>query len=184
MSSSPSASSLGPTLETPRLILRVPVREDFEGFVQLMSEERSARFIGGVQPRSLVWRGFTSLVGSWAVLGFGMFSVFEKESGRWVGRIGAHCPEGWPGTEVGYSLLPEFWGKGYAVEAATRCIDWAFSELGWTDVIHSIHPENVASQAVARRLGATNRGPGHLPAPYADVPIDIWGYTRAQWEGR
>ncbi|AGC48066.1 acetyltransferase [Myxococcus stipitatus DSM 14675] len=174
----------GPTLHTARLTLRPMALEDFEGFVSLMSDEESARFIGGVQPRSVVWRGFTGMAGAWAVQGFSMFSVLERSTGRWVGRVGPWRPEGWPGPEVGWSLLRETWGRGYAVEAATAAIDWAFDHLGWTEVIHSITPANVASQQVARRLGSTLRGPGALPAPFEATPIELWGQTREAWRAR
>ena len=46
----------GPTLETARLILRPTALEDLEGFVTLAGDPESARFIGGVQPRAMVWR--------------------------------------------------------------------------------------------------------------------------------
>lgn len=113
-----------------------------------------------------------------------MFSVIEKASGRWVGRVGPWRPEGWPGTEVGWGLLRSAWGQGYATEAAAVGIDWAFERLGWTEVIHCIAPENLSSAAVARRLGSINRGPGRLPAPFDTAEIDLWGQTRAQWRGR
>jgi RimJ/RimL family protein N-acetyltransferase len=71
--------------------------------------------------------------------------------------------------------------RGYATEAATAAIDWAFAELGWVDVIHAIDPENKASAAVARKLGSRNRGRGRLPAPYDGVVIDVWGQTRDEW---
>ena len=52
-------------------------------------------------------------------------------------------------------------------------MDFAFDRLGWTDVIHSIAPENRASQQVARNLGSRNRGPGRLPPPFSDGAVDI-----------
>jgi RimJ/RimL family protein N-acetyltransferase len=73
---------------------------------------------------------------------------------------------------------------GYATEAATAAIDWAFSELGWTEVIHVIDVDNVPSQGVARKLGARNRGRGQLPAPFTDNVIDIWGQTKEEWRSR
>jgi RimJ/RimL family protein N-acetyltransferase len=51
-------------------------------------------------------------------------------------------------------------------------------------VIHSIHPDNAASQQVARRLGSLNRGPGKLPAPNENSPVDLWGQTREEWVAR
>jgi RimJ/RimL family protein N-acetyltransferase len=176
--------TLGPTLETPRLILRPPVLADFDPWAEMMADEENSGFIGGPQPRFGSWRGFTSVVGAWTIQGFSMFSVIEKSSGDWVGRIGPHQPEGWPGTEVGWGLAKAAWGKGYAVEAATVAMDWVFDELGWTDVIHCIDPANTPSQQVAARLGSINRGPGKLPAPLEDAPVDLWGQAREEWRAR
>ena len=89
-----------------------------------------------------------------AALDIGMvLRLVDKASGRWLGRAGPWQPEGWPGTEVGWSFLRSAWGKGYAREAAIAAIDWSFDHLGWTEVIHSIAPANTASQALAARLG-------------------------------
>jgi RimJ/RimL family protein N-acetyltransferase len=118
------------------------------------------------------------MAGSWALNGFAMFSMIEKESGRWVGRTGPWQPEGWPGTEVGWGLLRSAWGHGYAMEAAVASIDWAFEELGWTDVIHCIDPANTPSQKLAERLGSRNRGPGKLPAPFDSFPVEVWGQSK------
>jgi len=110
-----------------------------------------------------------------------MFSILEKSSGRWIGRIGPLHPYGWPGREVGWSLHPDAMGKGYAVEAAAASLDYAFDVLGWDDVIHCIAPDNTASAAVATRLGSRNRGPGLLPEPLQDEVVNLWGQTRAEW---
>jgi RimJ/RimL family protein N-acetyltransferase len=174
---------LGPTLETERLILRPPVAEDFEPYAHLMADEATARFIGGVQPRAVAWRGFLSVAGAWSMQGFSFFTVVEKATGQWVGRVGPWHPEGWPGTEVGWSLGAGFQGKGYATEAATAAIDWAFDHLGWSEVIHCIDPGNLASQAVAARLGSVNLRRAQMPPPI-EIAIDVWGQTKDQWRAR
>lgn len=171
-------------IETPRLILRVPRLEDLDPWAEMMADEPTARFIGGVAPRSVTWRGLMTMIGAWHVCGFAMFSVIEKSSGRWVGRLGPWMPEGWPGPEVGWAIIRECWGKGYAPEGAAAATDWAFERLNWDKVIHSIAPDNVASQAVARKLGSRNLGPGQLPPPFQDAPIDIWGQSRDEWLAR
>ncbi|MCX8499365.1 MAG: GNAT family N-acetyltransferase [Caulobacteraceae bacterium] len=173
------SSDLGPTLVTERLILRPPVAEDFDPYAQLMAEEATARFIGGVQSRADAWRGFLTMAGAWVMQGFSFFTVVDRATGQWVGRVGPMKPEGWPGTEVAWSLGAAFHGKGYATEAATAAIDWAFDYLGWTEVIHTIHPDNVPSQAVATRLGSVNLRQAQMPSP-----IDIWGQSREQWRAR
>lgn len=170
-----------PRIETPRLILRPTVAEDLDGFAAFSADPEAMRFLGGPVSRPMAWRGMATLAGCWQLNGYSMFSVIEKASGEWIGRIGPWRPEAWPGTEVGWGLLSRFWGKGYATEAAAACMDYAVETLGWTDIIHTIDPDNLPSAAVARRLGSRNRGPGRLPPPYEAVPIDIWGQTAAEW---
>lgn len=174
----------GPTLETDRLLLRPTKAEDLDGWAELMADPDTARFIGGVQPRAACWRGMMTMAGSWACHGFAMFSVIEKDSGRWIGRIGPWQPEGWPGTEVGWGLVKSASGKGYAFEAATAAIDWAFDHLGWSEVIHCIDLDNKPSIRLAERLGSVHRGPGKLPAPFEHYPIEIWAQTKEDWRAR
>ncbi len=100
------------------------------------------------------------------------------------GRLGPWQPEGWPGHEIGWGLLRETWGKGYATEGAAASMDWAFANLGWSQVIHSINPQNLASIGVAKKLGSTWQGPGALPPPFEDDIVDLWGQTREQWIAR
>lgn len=171
----------GPLIETPRLILRMQQAADFERFAEVLADENAAKHIGGVLVRAAAWRRFLQMPGAWVLQGFAMFSVVEKASGRWLGMTGPWFPDGWPGTEVGWTFHPDAWGKGYATEAAAAAIDWAFAHLGWDDVIHCIDPANVASQALAQRLGSRNLGPVKLPAPYEDAPSDAWGQSRAEW---
>ena len=149
-----------------------------------MADAEASHFIGGPQPRSVAWRGLLQVAGAWAIQGFSMFSVIEQASSRWIGRLGPWFPEGWPGPEVGWAIIPEAQGRGYATEGAAAAMDWAFDQLGWDRVIHTIEPANTASQAVARRLGSRNLGPGQLPAPYAATPIDVWGQSRGDWRAR
>lgn len=107
-----------------------------------------------------------------------MFSVIDKATGRWIGRVGPWRPEGWPGPEIGWAIVRDCWGHGYATEAAAATIDWAFATLEWTEIIHTISPDNIISQRVARKLGSCNRGPGRLPPPYESQAVDIWGQSR------
>ncbi len=170
-------------LETERLILRLPRIEDFDRFAEMFADV-SSRHIGGPLQRHESWRRFLQMPGAWMLQGYAMFAVVEKSTGLWVGQAGPWQPDGWPGTEVGYSFHPDARGKGYATEACAAAMDWAFDVLGWTEVIHSIDPGNTASQAVAQRLGSRNRGRGRLPPPLDAHPIDIWGQTREEWRAR
>jgi RimJ/RimL family protein N-acetyltransferase len=171
-------------LETPRLLLRPPRAEDLDALAEMMQDAEAARYIGGTMPRALSWRAVMTMIGAWHAQGFAMFSVFEKSTGRWVGRLGPWQPEGWPGSEIGWAIVRDCWGRGYATEGAIATTNWAFDTLGWTEIIHSISPENVASQRVAQRLGSRNLGRGRLPAPFQDDVVDIWGQSRDEWRAR
>ena len=168
-------------LRTARLILRPPSLADLDPWITMMADEEVARYIGGVQPPSMVWRALMCMAGAWHLAGYAMFSVIERSSGRWVGRLGPWQPYGWPGTEIGWTIVRDCWGRGYATEGAIAAADWAFDRLGWKEMIHCIAPDNTASQAVARKLGSLNRGPGKLTPPLENLAIDIWGQTREQW---
>ena len=171
-------------IDTPRLLLRPPRLEDLDAWSEMMLDEPAARFIGGVMPRSVCWRQLMTLIGAWHAHGFAMFSVIEKTSNRWIGRVGPWQPEGWPGTEIGWAISRDCWGRGYAGESAAAAADWAFETLGWSRMIHSIAPANVASQRVAQKLGSTHLGAGKLPAPYEGDAVEIWGQTREEWLNR
>ena len=173
---------LGPTLITERLILRPPVQADLDGWAAALADEEAQRYLGGAQPREVAWRKMAEMTGSWALMGYGMFSVILKDTGGWIGRIGPWRPEGWPGSEVGWGLARQAWGRGYALEAATASMDWAFDHLGWSDVIHTIDPQNATSIVLAHRLGSTRLRETALPPPFAGRMIDVYGQTAEQWK--
>ncbi len=173
-----------PRLETPRLILRPPRMEDFDAWATFLADEVATKYIGGLQPRATAWRTFMCMCGAWSMTGVGMFSVIEKASGQWVGRLGPWYPEGWPDQEVGWGIAREHWGKGYASEGAAAAMDYAFDVLGWSEVIHCIDEQNLASQGVAKRLGSTYLRAVRMPPPYDQMPIEAWGQTREQWKAR
>lgn len=176
--------SSGPYLLTERLILRPPSAEDFEGWAKFSADPDTNRFLGGARKRAESWRMLCTMVGAWTVRGYAMFSMIRRDTGEWIGRTGPWQPEGWPGTEVGWGVIREHEGKGFAREAAIASIDYAFDVLGWDEVIHTIDPENTASIALAERLGSTNRGPVKMPAPFEEFRVDAYGQSKAEWAAR
>lgn len=174
----------GPVLHTERLILRPIALEDFPRWAEMMADPEAARFLGGAQPAANAWRGFMTMAGAWSLTGISMFSLEDRETGLWLGRIGPWRPHGWPGNEVGWGLHPEAQGKGYGVEAATAALDYAFDVLDWPDVIHCIDPDNTPSQRLAERVGSRNLGPTRMPPPFDHLAVDAWGQTREEWRAR
>jgi RimJ/RimL family protein N-acetyltransferase len=174
--------SNGPFLITERLILRPTSAEDFEGWAAFHADPEAMRFLGGTQVRAEAWRSLCTMAGAWTVRGFAMFSLIRRDTGAWIGRVGPWYPEGWPEKEVGWGVMPEHTGQGYALEAAKASMDYAFDVLGWDKVVHIIDPENTNSIALAKRLGSVNQGPTHMPAPFDTVRVDAYGQSKAEWK--
>jgi RimJ/RimL family protein N-acetyltransferase len=174
----------GPILVTENLILRPPAPEDFESFADMCSEADTMAHIGGTTPRAAAWRLWCTLAGAWHIRGYAMFSVIERSSGAWVGRLGPWYPDSWPAPEVGWGVRRAFAGKSYAYEGSVAAIDWVFDFLKWDQVTHCIAPDNIRSQRLAARLGSTNSGPTRLPEPFQDAPVDLWVQSAAEWKAR
>jgi len=173
-----------PVLLTERLLLRPLGPEDAEAWYAFHADLVTMRHLGGVQSRSVAWRGLCAMAGAWSIRGFSMLAVTLRDTGEWIGRVGPWQPEDWPGTEIGWGLASQFAGRGFAREAATAAIDYAVDVLGWTDIIHTIAPDNAESIALAQRLGSTNRGRTTLPPPLESLPVDDWGQSAADWRAR
>ncbi len=141
-------------VETERLRFRQWRADDFEDYAKYYADENLARFVGGQMDRNKAWRYLASVVGHWSLRGYGIWAVEEKETGAFVGGIGLWNPEGWPEPEVGYWLMPEMMGKGYATEAVVRSREYAYDVLGMETLVSYIHPDNEPSKRVAERAGA------------------------------
>lgn len=167
-------------LETERLILRMLSLDDAEDYARICADPEVMRYLGEGKPLSKLeaWRSMAFMVGHWQLLGYGIFAVEEKASGKLVGRIGFLNPAGWPGFELGWTLARESWGKGYASEGARRALRYAFEELNRDHVISLIIPDNTPSIKVAERLGEKLEGKTELMGH----EVLIYGIDRADWQ--
>jgi RimJ/RimL family protein N-acetyltransferase len=173
------------TLETERLTLRTWTLEDFDDFAAMSADPMVMQFLS-VDGKPLspfaAWQGLSSIIGHWALRGFGMFSVVERSTGTFIGRVGPWQPEGWPDFEIGWTLRSEYWGRGYATEAASRCITYAFTELQRSHLVSLILPDNLRSIRVAERLGEQLEGTVTLPHLAPGTPVLQYGLFRDAWE--
>ena len=141
---------------------------DVDALASALADPDVMRYIGDGRTRSAeqALRWVENDRRSWELDGFGKFVVVRRDDDHVIGRVGlsAWHPVTWVhGTradlgreseiEVGWTLLRDAWGSGYATEAATAARDWALRDLGIPSLISLIHPDNARSQAVARRLG-------------------------------
>ena len=161
-------------LETERLVLLRPTHEHTEPLIDLATDDRVARTLGGAQSRDMAWRNAASVMGHWVIRGYGLYSVLNRSSGQFIGRIGYLQPEGWPGLEVGWTLAADHWGQGYATEAAKMLVGFGLSVLNQPRLISLIEPSNLRSVAVAKRLGMT---PGESFRVLDRFDVTIWEIT-------
>ena len=167
------------TLETTHLTLRMLRESDIEAYAEMVADPEVMRFIGDGKPlsRPFAWRNLAMMIGHWHLRGYGLWAAEERGSGQLVGRIGFWNPEGWPGFEIAWMLGRQFWGRGYATEAAGAALTFAFTQLAQPEAISLIRPENAASIRVAQRLG--ERLEGHVDV--MGQPALLYRVTRAQW---
>src|SRR5207244_4108117 len=117
-------------LETERLRFRMLRESDFAIYEKWCANIDVMRYIGGqtLEP-VLAWRRMAKRLGHWALRGDGYYAVEEKATGLLVGRVGYTNQPGWPGFEVGWTIAPEYQGRGYATEAGRMLLRYAFDEL-------------------------------------------------------
>jgi [ribosomal protein S5]-alanine N-acetyltransferase len=176
-----------PILVTERLIMRPFRAEDLDPLFAIMSTEevRASLHLPDDLTRAAAWGALTSFAGLWELRGVGQWALEERSSGRFVGRAGLYWRTEleWPGVEVGWMLDPSTWGQGYATEAGDRSVRYGFEEVGEDTLFSVILPENVRSEAVARRLGFApweERVLSHFPS----AAHMVWRLGRSTWEAR
>jgi RimJ/RimL family protein N-acetyltransferase len=149
-----------PVIETSRLILRAHHKNDFSAMLSMWSNDQVVRFIGGKpSTRQQTWARLLGYAGHWKLMGFGFWAVEEKSSGNFIGELGfadfkrdlTPSIEGIP--ELGWALIPEVHGRGYATEALSAALDWGKASLSSPTSVCIISPENTPSLRVAEKIG-------------------------------
>ena len=144
-------------LETKRLIIKIPTSEDLEDQHVLQSDPDVMRYIAkGVRDREEVKASLARMISHQQKHGFSLGSVFEKETGKFVGRAGLvylALDDTQPDIEIGYALLKEYWEKGYATELTHALIQWGFSHLSVNKLVAVTRPENEKSKRVLEKAG-------------------------------
>ena len=143
-------------LQTERLVLRRSRPEDHETISAYRSDPDVSRYQGweridpeGIRAQIEEMAGRApGQPGGWVQL-----SVEERESGRLVGDVGL-SPADEPGViEVGYTIAPEFQGRGYGTEAVAALIAYAFNTLDADLVRAYASAENLPSIRLAEKVG-------------------------------
>jgi RimJ/RimL family protein N-acetyltransferase len=166
-------------LQTERLTLRRFIMADIPAYFEMMNQPAVERtLVPGPASPEQAGREIAMIEGHWPLVGFSFMAVTERSTGLLVGRVGPWQPAGWPALEIGWTIHPRRWRRGYAVEAAKAAGAWILKRKPDLDqLIHVIAPNNVGSQAVARKLGGQNTG-AVFRHPIAGA-LDIWTTPRS-----
>ncbi|WP_341666788.1 GNAT family N-acetyltransferase [Alcaligenes sp. SDU_A2] len=177
------------SLNTARLLLRPWQTSDLPAFARLNADPQALQYypatLDRAQSDALAQRSQHLIEQQ----GWGQWAVQEQASGQFVGMVGLNIPVAklhfQPCVEVVWRLLPEFWGKGYATEAARASVDFGFHTLKLAQIVAYTTELNLPSQAVMERLGM-QRQPGTfdhpaLPAGHPLAPHVLYTQNRSAW---
>jgi len=166
-----------PVIETDRLILREFRREDFDSFAAMLGNGAVTEYLGGtIEDRAQSWEKFLRGPGFWALLGYGLWTVEEKETGRIAGNVGfgaferAIDPPLPDVPEAAWVLDAWAHGKGYGGEAVGAALDWADDQLDFDSQVCIISPGNAPSIGLAQKFGFQQV----REAPFKGDPILIF----------
>ena len=184
-------------METARLRLRPWRIDDVTAYAALLGDDEVMRYLGsGLRYRAKraasaavatvsdleARRAVRKLIAHWERLGFGEWAVEEKGSGRLIGQVGLHLQKDWTAepvkVEVGWLLLRDAWGKGYATEAGTASLRDGFERVRLERIISIALVENRRSVRVMERIGLSLAG----RTRWRRNDVVWYGIDRADWE--
>ncbi len=152
-----------PWLQTPRLDLREFVAADFDDLYRLDRDPRVMKYIGDgrLSTRRQVAAAIPRVRSVYALYpGFGTWRASRRDSGAYIGWFTLKYIPNTVDVEVGYRLLHEAWGQGFATEGARELVRYGFGDLGLYRIIGLTHRDNAASQRVLMKSGLKSAGWG------------------------
>ena len=144
------------SFETERLTLRQFRDDDWRDLHAYYSDPLASKYtVGRAFTEGETWRAMCSMIGHWQLRGYGPYAVEEKASSKVLGPVGLWYPNDWPEPEIKWALAPQYWGKGFASEAARAVQKIAHAHMPDTPLISFINALNKPSIQLALAIGAT-----------------------------
>ncbi|QFT57866.1 Acetyltransferase (GNAT) family protein [Sulfitobacter sp. THAF37] len=150
-----------PMIETERLRLRAPKLDDLPALTAFFASARS-HFVGGPREAYDARRGMMAVFGNWALCGFGMWYIADRDSDAFLGATGILNGPDWDEPELAWYVTEAAEGHGIAFEATQAARAHAAQHLGLDRIVSYPAPENTRSIALATRLGAVFEREGML----------------------
>ncbi len=168
--------------ETDRLIFRKILESDYNQWLEFFKDPRTSEHWTEEKesPEKECTKWYEKQFGCYKNGKGGMNALIEKKNGKLVGHCGLliQTVDGNQELEIGYSLLPEFWSKGYAAEAVLLCRDFAFQNEFADSLISIISVTNTPSENVARKNGMIIE----KSTTYNGNRVNIFRITKKEWD--
>ena len=170
--------------ETERLKFRLLKLEDFNDWINLFKGKNVAKFLGmdtNLSEKEMceIWfkKTFNRYENDLGV----MNALIDKKTNLLVGKCGLliQSIQNIERLEIGYSILPEYWGKGYASESAVKCKNYAFENNLSDSLISMVHVENIGSEKVALKNGMILE---QTIDSYKGSPMNIFRIDKNNWK--
>ncbi len=150
-------------IKTERLILRELRMSDLEGMFELDSNPLVHKYLGNkpIKTREESEKMIDSVINQYKERGIGRWAAIEKSSGDFIGWSGLRLNTEFNMNgftkyyDVGYRLIPKYWGKGYATESGKVAINYAFNDLKLPELYGTTEMGNQASHNALLKIGLT-----------------------------
>lgn len=150
-------------IETERLILRELKEIDLDGMFELDSNVDVHKYLGNnpIKTKEQAKENIAFIRKQYLERGIGRFAIIEKSSSEFIGWSGLKLNQGKKEElngfsnfiDIGYRLIPKFWGKGYALETAIACLDFGFKQKKYNCIYGAAEIENIGSNKILQRIG-------------------------------
>lgn len=171
--------------ETERLIFRKLENSDFDHWLNLFEDEHTAKMLGMETfktPKERCEKWFEATFHRYENNLGGQNVLLSKENNQLIGQSGLLVREVENSfeLEIAYSILPQFRGKGFAIEASKKCRDFAFENNFHDRLVSIIIPENESSKKVALKNGMVFK----KQISYSGNNMDLFQINKQEWETR
>lgn len=141
-------------LLTERLLLRAFKQEDAPGFYAMNNDPQVLQYTGDVPFASETdAETFLRNYRHYEKYGYGRWTIIHQSTGKYLGFCGLKYHVNTDEVDLGFRLIREYWGHGYATEAALACLQYGFTTLGIPCIIGRAQAENLASIRVLEKIG-------------------------------
>jgi ribosomal-protein-alanine N-acetyltransferase len=174
-------------LETDRLIIRPFTIEDAEDALAFCSNPETVKNTGDVV-RNTVAEVKDVITNVWLSdyekYGHGRFAIIHKADNKIIGFNGLkHLPYA-GGSDIGYRLLPEYWGKGIATESSLKILEYAFNDLKLDRVLGFVYTDNPTSSKILKKLGFRLLKIAPYPDELDEIDVEWYDITKKMYEGQ